>query len=95
MCDISDEVLWRPRIQWARKINPQVNLDFRVGSGKKTYLGGPDWLALTITYGAKMVQPQSDPHSMCQWLSAREVIERKYYGGEVTLLNVLSHTMAH
>lgn len=95
MCDISDEVLWKPRIKWARSIQPEVNLRFRVGSGKKTYLGGAGWANLAITYGVGMVESKSDPLNMCQWLTSREIVQRKYYGGELTLLNVLAHTMAH
>ena len=36
MCDLTDELLWKPRIEWARKHNRTADLKFRVGDGKRT-----------------------------------------------------------
>lgn len=99
MCKVTDEVLWKPRRGWATKHNPTADLDFRVGSGKHTYLKHRRVTAndasMTITYGKQMVVSKSDPETMCNWLTSRELHERRYYGGELTLLNILAHTVAH
>jgi hypothetical protein len=99
MCKVTDEVLWQPRKAWALKHNPGADLKFRVGSGKKTYLRHQRDLAddarMTITYGSQMVASKTDPVAMCRWLSSREIHKRRYYDGELNLLNILSHTIAH
>ncbi|MFG8752439.1 hypothetical protein ACEPU1_29435 [Pseudomonas aeruginosa] len=99
MCRITEELLWKPRMGWAAKHNPTARLTIRVGSGKKTYLSHPRDVAenahMTLTYGVKMVADKSDPTYICKWLTSREVHERGYYGGQINLLNVLAHTMAH
>lgn len=99
MCRITEDLLWKPRMAWASKHNPKAKLTIRVGSGKKTYLSHPrDVKAnahMTLTYGVKMVASKTDPNYICKWLTSREVHERKYYGGQITLLNVLAHTIAH
>ena len=84
---------------WAAKHNPKARLTIRVGSGKKTYLSHSRDVAtnahMTLTYGIKMVASKSDPNYICKWLTSREVHERKYFNGQINLLNVLAHTMAH
>lgn len=99
MCKVTEELLWLPRREWALKREPTASLLIRVGSGKKTYLShkrdisrGAD---MKLTYGVLMIADKCDPNRMGQWLSAREVKDRGYYGGELTLLNVLAHTICH
>lgn len=96
MCEVTDELLWQPRLSWARRKMPGAELTFRVGTGRKTYLRSRRGSsAMVITYGSKMIASKTDSSSMCKWLTAREIHERGYYGGQLTLLNVLSHTVAH
>lgn len=99
MCQITDELLWQPRIQWARHHNRTADLDFRVGRGRKTYLShrrdAVNNARMTITYGVEMVRSKADPAQLCSWLSSQEIIDRKYYGGELNLLNSLAHVICH
>lgn len=99
MCKITEEMLWRPRKSWALKHNPTASLRIRVGNGKATYLSSNRDLAkganMTLTYGVMMVASKTNPDKMGKWLTAREIKQRGYFGGELTLLNVLAHTMAH
>lgn len=99
MCTVTEDLLWKPRIGWAKKHNPTADLVLRVGTGKKTYLSHQrdvDHNArMTLTYGSQMVADKARPERLGLWRSGREVKERGYYGGELTLLNVLAHTMAH
>ncbi len=99
MCIVTEELLWKPRIGWALERNPTADLRLRVGSGKKTYLSirndSNRNASMTITYGVKMVESVTDPISLGQWLTSREIRDRGYYGGQITLLNVLAHTIAH
>lgn len=84
---------------WAAKHNPKARLRIRVGSGQKTYLSHPRDVTtdanMTLTYGVKMVASKTDPHLICKWLTSREIHERNYFNGQINLLNVLAHTMAH
>jgi hypothetical protein len=99
MCKVTNDLLWKPRINWAIKHNSTADLTIRVGSGNKTYVShkrdSAKNASMTLTYGAKMVADKMDPDRMAIWRTSREVFERKYYGGQLTLLNVLGHTMAH
>lgn len=99
MCEVTLELLWKPRMQWAAQRLPNVDLKLRVGSGKRTYLMAQKDLSVDATmilnYGVKMVSRKTDPDLMVGWRTAREIHQRGYYQGELTLLNVLAHTMAH
>lgn len=99
MCQLTEEMLWKPRRDWALKRNPKAALTTRVGSGNKTYLSHHRDMSvsgqMTITYGLKMVASKANPDTMCGWRSSRELRERGYYGGELNMLNLLAHTMAH
>lgn len=99
MCLVTEDLLWKPRMAWARSRCPGAALIVRVGSGRKTYLSHHHNLSvnaeMTLTYGVKMVAEKAQPELMCRWLTARELHERRYFGGELNLLNVLTHTIAH
>ncbi len=99
MCRVTEDLLWKPRMAWARNRYPGTSLTVRVGSGKKTCLTHHHNLSvnaeMTLTYGVRMIQEKTQPDLMCRWRTALEVHARRYYGGELNLLNVLSHTMAH
>ena len=99
MCRITEDLLWKPRRAWALKHNPKAGLTVRVGSGMKTCLTHARNVQrdadMTLTYGVKMIASKSDPDQICKWRTAKEVHQRKYFGGEINLLNLLAHTMAH
>lgn len=97
MCDLTREILWEPRRQWALRRRPDGELILRVGRGKATCVKhrrngtGP----LMLTFGVKMIASKTDPRMLCRWRSGKEILERGYFGGELTLLNVLAHTVVH
>lgn len=99
MCEVTDEVLWQPRRAWALKHNATADLVLRVGSGKQTCVRHAKDTArdarLTLTYGKMMVADVMDPDELCRWRTSREVFERNYFDKQLTLLNVLAHTIAH
>lgn len=97
MCDLTLTELWEPRLAWAKNRDPSVSLEVRVGTGKRTYVSHSHHLKgpMKLVYGKKMVQSKADPRQLCAWLSAREIVDRGYFGGEVNLLNSLSHTIVH
>lgn len=104
MCTITHEHMWIPRIQWAKRRIPTVSLKIRAGTGKATYLAHPVIqgsskskrpFECTLTYGVKMIESKCKSNEALGWLSAREIVSRNYYQGEVSLLNLLSHTIIH
>lgn len=99
MCEVTDEVLWQPRRSWALKHNATADLVLRVGSGEKTCVSHARDITknarLTLTYGKMMVASKMDPGELCRWRTSREVFERNYFDKQLTLLNVLAHTIAH
>lgn len=97
MCDLTVSELWEPRLAWAKRRDPTVTLQVRVGTGKRTYVSHSHRLRgpMKLVYGKKMVQSKTDPRQLCAWLTSREIADRGYFEGEVNLLNALSHTVVH
>lgn len=99
MCDLTDELLWKPRIEWARKHNQTADLKLRVGDGKRTCVShrkkSDKDCRMTLTIGALMVESKANPMEMCMWRTSVELHEKGYYGGELNLLNALAHCIIH
>lgn len=95
MGQATQEILWRSTEQWIHSKNPQAQLLTRVGSGKQTYCRSESNNRFTITYGMKMVESNLDQTLALSWLSTKEIQQRGYYDGQLTLLNLLSHTVCH
>lgn len=76
--------------------NRGVALALRVGSGQATYHRyDPTQKQHLITYGARMIAAKHQPETAQGWLSTREIRSRGYFGGEVSVLNLLAHTCCH
>lgn len=95
MCDLTNEELWLPRRDWALQRRPGVELTLRVGTGKRTAVLHRPTGPLTLVYGTKMVEAKCDPARMAQWRTSKEIVERGYFDGDLTLLNSLAHTVTH
>ncbi|MFW5825259.1 MAG: hypothetical protein ACOCVV_09870, partial [Marinobacter sp.] len=92
----TEQVLWahyRDQLQQAR---PRARLECRTGSGRATYhrYDHRNQHHL-ITYGIRMVMAKHNPETAASWLSAREIRSRRYFGGELSVLNLLAHTCTH
>lgn len=79
-------------LQNGRPIRPII----RVGSGRATHhrhdlRSGEHW----ITFGTKMVADKLTPEACGSWLSTREILDRGYFGGQVSVANLLAHTGCH
>lgn len=96
MCDTTQEVLWpRYRTQVCAAA-PGSELVCRAGWGKATYHRfHPRERVHLITYGQQMVAAKHDPAGAAGWLSTREIRGRGYFGGDVSVLNLLAHTCTH
>lgn len=96
MCETTRVVLWSPARQWIRERAPGSTLACRVGSGQATYHRfDPQQKRHQITYGARMIAAKHQAESAAGWLSGREIRQRNYFGGELTTLNLLTHTCCH
>lgn len=103
MCDVTIDMLWVPRLQWARSKSPGCDLKARVGSGRATYVRHPAVMnsdplkpfVMKLTYGEKMVESKCSTRQALAWLSSREIMARGYFNKELTLLNILAHTCLH
>lgn len=70
----------------------------RVGDGKATYhklrrTGGRQ--LHTLTFGIKMIDSKRDGRECMNWLSAREIVDNRFYNGQVTFLNLMAHVVIH
>lgn len=96
MCDATRHRLWRPARDWLQERAPGSELVCRVGSGQATYHRfDPARRQHLITYGVRMIAAKHQPDSAHGWLSAREILKRGYFGGELSTLNLLAHTCCH
>ncbi|MDX5327512.1 MAG: hypothetical protein LPK06_01805 [Marinobacter sp.] len=96
MCQATRHILWAPAEAWVREQNRDVALALRVGSGQATYHRyDPIQKQHLITYGARMIAAKHQPETAQGWLSTREIRGRGYFGGEVSVLNLLAHTCCH
>lgn len=94
MCDTTSDLLWPSAIAAPR--HPDSTLTCRVGSGQATYHRfDPKSNRHLITYGARMIEAKQQPDTAQGWLSTREILKRRYFGAEVSPLNLLAHTCCH
>ncbi|QSP96461.1 hypothetical protein LPB19_04715 [Marinobacter salinisoli] len=96
MCEVTEQVLWRPAAPWVRERIPGSTLACRTGSGQATYHRfDPRRKEHQITYGVRMIEAKYSAESAQGWLSSREIQRRCYFDGEVSPLNLLAHTCCH
>jgi len=96
MCQATREILWAPAESWVREQSRGAGLALRVGSGQATYHRyDPRQKQHLINYGARMIAAKHQPDTAQGWLSTREIRGRGYFGGEVSVLNLLAHTCCH
>ena len=96
MCQTTRDILWTPAEGWVQQKNPGARLALRVGSGQATYHRfDPRKKQHLITYGTRMIAAKHQPATARGWLSTREIHGRGYFGGEVSVLNLLAHTCCH
>jgi hypothetical protein len=90
------EVLWKRYAEQITRRGP-ARLVTRVAAGKATnHRRKPGADLHVISYGWKMVQDKAADHARASaWLSAREIRSRSFFGGELTVLRVLAHTVCH
>lgn len=96
MCQATRDILWQPAQDWIRQQNSNAGLVLRVGSGQATYHRyDPRQQQHLINYGARMIAAKHQPETAQGWLSTREIRGRGYFGGELSVLNLLAHTCCH
>ncbi|WP_036191328.1 hypothetical protein [Marinobacter lipolyticus] len=96
MCSVTEELLWQPAASWIRGRSSGGSLQCRVGSGQATYHRyDPRTRQHQITYGVRMIMAKQQAETAMGWLSSREILQREYFGGELTTLNLLAHTCCH
>lgn len=92
MARATHEILWEQAEPRAKG----VSLQCRAGRGRATY---HRFDALKqhhdIVFGALMVADKRCPQASTNWLSTREIRQRGYWHGTVSMLNLLTHTCCH
>lgn len=96
MCETTEQVLWPKYRDQLRQTRSRARLECRPGSGRATYHRYDHrHQHHLITYGTRMVMAKHDAQTAANWLSAREIRSRGYFGGELSVLNLLAHTCNH
>src|SRR5690606_4886537 len=96
MCQATHDSLWAPAADRVRNESRGAALASRVGSGQAPYRrSDPRKKQHLITYGARLIAAKHQPATAQGWLSTREIRGRGYFGGEVSVLNLLAHTCCH
>lgn len=72
------------------------SLRVRIGCGLATYHRfEPGTRTHLINLGLGMIRAKQAPAQCSAWLSAREIVERHYFDGQVSTANLLAHTCCH
>lgn len=66
----------------------------RTGSGRATYCKQLSQ-GYVITYGRQMVGDKFSAEDCQGWLTGREIMERGYFDGQLSPVNLLTHTLCH
>jgi len=102
MVKVLKDTVWPAVLQLAEHhdLEPFGPLNPKVGRGKSTYHkitideeSGD--MAHRIIFGKDMVMSKFSERQAGNWLSTHEIREKGYFGGEVTLAHLLSHTILH
>lgn len=87
-----------PYIQrWLDEKHPHFKIESKVGSGKATNcrVFRRQNFAL-LTFGKKMVESKSlSRRHAANWTTGGEILNKGYYGGDLTLKKVITHTVIH
>ncbi|MFE8071053.1 hypothetical protein QQM79_08330 [Marinobacteraceae bacterium S3BR75-40.1] len=95
MCEATQNQLLPTLADWQRQ-PVDAQLEFRVGRGRATHHRfDRETRRHRITYGVKMVAEKAAPAHCGGWLSSREIRQRGYFAGELSELNLLTHTCCH
>ncbi len=95
LCDATDEVLWHGAVDGLGSRPKHHQLYCRVGAGEATYYRSLGHHRHLINYGLKMVASKHNPEIAAQWRTGREILQRGYFDGELSLSGLLAHTCCH
>lgn len=92
MGEAIEQLLWQDSVAFGRG----ESLKIRIGSGQATYHRYDRKTgAHLINLGQRMIVAKQRPENCGAWLSAREILERRYFSGELSTVNLLAHTCCH
>lgn len=100
MIKISHQIVWPVIQDICREHNKKVQHPFmgRVGSGARTYhivkIHNRKKHHI-VTYGKKMLEDKLIQQRAEQWLTGKEIIEKKFFDGVVSYKNLVAHTILH
>lgn len=81
---------------WLKEKCPDVKITFHVGPGKSTYHQVIGKNKHKIVYGIEMVRMQSRSQADAyNWTNGKEVIDRKYFNGDLSLKNSMTSVVLH
>ncbi|MEH6548501.1 MAG: hypothetical protein V7711_13430 [Pseudomonadales bacterium] len=96
MLAVSGQELWPSMASYLRPDDNSVALGLRLGSGMATYASyDPLTRQYKVTYGLGMIASKLGLRELWGWRTVREMEERNYFAGEISLANVFAHTMVH
>jgi len=79
---------------------PQPHVELRAGSGARTCYSrhiprGSRTMKHSITFGQKMVESKRCKQKSAGWTTGKEILNRKYYNGELSFPHLMAHTVLH
>ncbi len=95
LCDATDEVLWHGTADGHGSRSVRHQLHCRVGTGEATYYRSLGHNRHLINYGLKMVASKHNSQIAAQWRTGREILQRGYFDGKLSLSGLLAHTCCH
>lgn len=96
MVQATNDILLKKNQEWLKIKHPKKSLTCVIGSGKKTYHIQTSTNSHKITYGIKMIENKIGSFKdASRWTTGKEIVNRKYFDGDLTIQKVLAHTVCH
>lgn len=96
MCEVTEEHLYHPKLDWIHSKAPSLNVRFEVGSGKSTYMQlNRSRTQCKINYGMSCAKEMVDPLHCVRWTHGYEMVERGYWHEDFTPASMLAAVILH
>jgi hypothetical protein len=95
MLEAAENILFKPIESWVKSKTPLPRISFRRGTGKSTYIRSTQKNEITYSFGVKAPESKHDVFQSGGWLGTREMLDRRYFNGELTYINMLGQTVLH
>ena len=95
-CSVTKTHLYEPKRDWIQHKLPNIQFSVAVGTGKATYHKlNRQTAKCKINYGVKAMESAITLNGCMSWTTGSEILDRNYWGRDITPSILLSSTILH